>query len=75
MTTSTNPVSCALACIGIDDAALLDVRSLKDTDAYEWLCFDFDSEQHWSVRITADNVTTISLADVDEITDDGRWKL
>lgn len=75
MTPSTNLVSDALAVIGIDDAVILDMRSVDGNDAYEWLCFDFDSEEHYVVHIDGDNRTAISLANMDEVTDDGLWKL
>jgi len=69
----SNHVIDALAVIGIDDAVILDVRSIDSGEAYEWLCFDFTDEEHWTVHICADNRTTLSLANMDEVTEDGLW--
>lgn len=75
MSAVSNHVIDALAVIGIDDAVILDMRSVKRGEAYEWLCFDFDSEEHYAVRVFVDNNTSIGLANMDEVTDDGLWKL
>ena len=73
MTSVSNHVIDALLVIGIDDAVILDMRSIKSGEAYEWLCFDFDSEEHYAVRVFIDNNTSIGLANMDEVTDDGLW--
>ena len=73
MTPVTNHVIDALAVIGIDDAIILDMRSIKRGEAYEWLCFDFASEEHYAVRVFVDDNTSIELANMDEVTEDGLW--
>lgn len=73
MTSVTNHVIDSLAVIGIDDAIILDMRSVKRGEAYEWLCFDFDSEEHYAVRVFVDNNTSVGLANMDEVTEDGLW--
>ena len=73
MSAVSNHVYDALAVIGIDDAIILDMRSAKRGEAYEWLCFDFSSEEHWAVRVFVDNYTSIGLANMDEVTEDGLW--
>ena len=54
MTSVTNHVIDSLAVIGIDDAIILDMRSVKRGAAYEWLCFDFDSEEHYSAHVLSE---------------------
>ena len=74
MTAVSNHVLDALAVIGIDDGIILDMRSVKHGEAYEWLCFDFDSEEHYCVRVSVNNDTTICLANMDAVTADGVWE-
>jgi hypothetical protein len=73
MSNVTNHVHDALAVIGIDDAVILDMRSVKRGEAYEWLCYDFDSEEHYAVRVFVNDNTSIGLANMDEVTEDGLW--
>ncbi len=73
MSNVSNHVMDALSVIGIDDAVILDMRSVKKGMAYEWLCYDFTDELHWAVRVFVDNNTSIGLANMDEVTEDGLW--
>ena len=74
MNSVSNHVIDALAVIGIDDAIILDMRSVKRGEAYEWLCFDFASEEHYAVRVFVNDNTSIGLANMDEVTEDGLWR-
>ena len=73
MSNVSNHVMDALAVLGIDDAIILDMRSVKCGEAYEWLCYDFGSEEHYAVRVFVNDNTTIGLANMDEVTEDGLW--
>ena len=73
MSNVSNHVMDALLVLGIDDAVILDMRSVKRGEAYEWLCYDFVGEDHYCVRVTVNDDTTIGLANMDEVTEDGLW--